>query len=153
MVTCGSRRYLLEPLAVRRYINCMAIFWRLFINVVGTYASWFVSRPYTYFQTFRFTFQNKSVCYTLSPQAKAAFMFDGVYTLLNTFNRILTDRRDMFTKNIKRGEVYATSTDRMECRPTNEIIPWEHGTTIMTYLKRVGLTICQRQFQIVIISE
>ncbi|XP_022240427.1 glutamate receptor 1-like isoform X1 [Limulus polyphemus] len=71
-----------------------------------------------------------------------ALMYDGVKVVLDTYNRLLKQKHDLFRNNFRRGQIYNNGTKGILCdnRPIN---PWEHGEKIAAELKKteiLGLT-------------
>lgn len=69
-------------------------------------------------------------------QTEVALMYDATRVILETFNRLLKKKPDIFRNNFRRGEVYNNGTKGINCTQT-PVMPWEHGDRITRFMKKV----------------
>ncbi|XP_054167278.1 glutamate receptor 1-like [Oppia nitens] len=71
--------------------------------------------------------------------ADTALMFDATKVILDTYNRLLKKKSDLFKNNFRRGEFFNNGTKGIDCRRQSVII-WEHGDKIAKYIKKSEIT-------------
>lgn len=93
---------------------------------------------------------NGSIYFSLSIQAQAALMHDAVLVLVETFNKLLWKKPDMFKTNTKR--TLSNGNSSMSSISSSQILgldcnsgrtsgnQWEHGEKISRFLRKVRIT-------------
>ncbi|CAG2110606.1 unnamed protein product [Medioppia subpectinata] len=69
--------------------------------------------------------------------ADTALMFDGTKVFLDTYNRLLKKKSDIFRNNFRRGEFFNNGTKGIDCRKAPNNV-WEHGDKITKFLRKIA---------------
>ncbi|KAI5700548.1 hypothetical protein M8J75_000369 [Diaphorina citri] len=79
-----------------------------------------------------------------SISAQSALMYDAVLVIVETFNKLLKRKPDLFKANVNRRGQMMNNGSRMDCNTSKGwVTPWEHGDKISKNLRKVeieGLT-------------
>lgn len=69
-------------------------------------------------------------------------MYDSVFVLVEAFNKILKKKSDQFRNYTMRrtsSTLSPANTGRiLDCNPSAQITPWEHGDKISKYIRKVS---------------
>ncbi|XP_053207779.1 glutamate receptor 1-like [Panonychus citri] len=82
---------------------------------------------------------NKSIDDEGSLSVDSALMLDGTRVILDTLNRLLRKKPDIFRNNFRRGQVYNNGSRGIDCK-MQPLIPWEHGKEIARYMQKTNIT-------------
>ncbi|XP_017305182.1 glutamate receptor 1-like [Diaphorina citri] len=90
------------------------------------------------------TLGKRTYHYLLSGLAQSALMYDAVLVIVETFNKLLKRKPDLFKANVNRRGQMMNNGSRMDCNTSKGwVTPWEHGDKISKNLRKVeieGLT-------------